>query len=92
MLIMKQLKIDIANNIGISSHGDVLLAKFMHSITIIRNLCAHGSRLYNRLFEQKPSLNKEEKKAFESTQESDNLKATPAAKRKIFETFRGYYN
>ena len=38
------------------------------------------------------TLNKEEKKAFESMQESDNLKATPAAKRKIFETFRGYYN
>ena len=33
----------------------------MHSMTIIRNLCAHGSRLYNRLFEQKPSLNKAEK-------------------------------
>lgn len=33
----------------------------MHSMTIIRNLCAHGSRIYNRLFEQKPSLNKAEK-------------------------------
>ncbi len=33
----------------------------MHSMTIIRNLCAHGSRIYNRLFEQKPSLNKREK-------------------------------
>ena len=33
----------------------------MHSMTIIRNLCAHGSRIYNRLFEQKPSLNKNEK-------------------------------
>ena len=32
----------------------------MHSMTIIRNLCAHGSRLFNRLFEQKPSLNKKE--------------------------------
>ena len=30
------------------------------SMTIIRNLCAHGSRLFNRLFEQKPSLNKKE--------------------------------
>jgi abortive infection bacteriophage resistance protein len=26
----------------------------------IRNLCAHGSRLYNRLFITKPSLNKAE--------------------------------
>ena len=30
-------------------------------MTIIRNLCAHGSRLYNRLFEQKPWLNKRER-------------------------------
>ena len=29
-------------------------------MTIIRNLCAHGSRLYNRLFEQKPWLSKKE--------------------------------
>ena len=38
-----------------------ILAKFMHSMTILRNLCAHGSRLYNRLFEQKPKLSKEER-------------------------------
>lgn len=38
-----------------------ILGKFMHSMTIVRNLCAHGSRLYNRLFEQKPKLNKDER-------------------------------
>ena len=32
----------------------------MHSMTIIRNLCAHGSRLYNRIFQQKPRLSKAE--------------------------------
>ena len=32
----------------------------MHSMTIVRNLCAHGSRLYNRLFEQKPKLSRTE--------------------------------
>ena len=37
--------------------GHQILGGFMHSMTIIRNLCAHGSRLFNRLFEQKPSLN-----------------------------------
>ena len=41
--------------------GAVILVSYMHSMTIIRNLCAHGSRIYNRLFEQKPSLNKKEK-------------------------------
>lgn len=39
-----------------------LLEKFMHSMTILRNLCAHGSRIYNRLFEQKPRLSKNELK------------------------------
>lgn len=56
-----QLKIDIAKAFGINKQGDRLLGQFMHSMTIIRNLCAHGSRLYNRLFEQKPSLSKQEK-------------------------------
>lgn len=37
-----------------------ILGKLMHSMTILRNLCAHGSRLYNRLFEQKPKLSKKE--------------------------------
>ena len=41
--------------------GSNILGGYMHSMTIIRNLCAHGSRIYNRLFEQKPSLNKSEK-------------------------------
>ena len=56
------VKTEVANAFGITKQGDLLLGKFMHSMTIIRNLCAHGSRLYNRLFEQKPSLNKNERK------------------------------
>ena len=46
---------------GLNVQGDRLLEKFMHSMTIIRNLCAHGSRLYNRLFEQKPRLSNKDK-------------------------------
>lgn len=42
------------------NRGSEILGQFMHGITIIRNLCAHGSRLFNRLFERKPSLNKKE--------------------------------
>ncbi|MBQ8249266.1 MAG: Abi family protein [Clostridia bacterium] len=49
-----------ANALGLNKKGTVLLEKFMHQLTIIRNLCAHGSRLYNRLFEQRPTLNKSE--------------------------------
>lgn len=43
-----------------ATKGAMLLGRFMHSMTIIRNLCAHGSRLYNRIFHQKPSLAKKE--------------------------------
>lgn len=41
--------------------GSIILSKHMYSMTIIRNLCAHGSRIFNRTFSQKPSLNKNEK-------------------------------
>lgn len=54
------IKTAVANALGITKQGDYLVGRFMHSMTIIRNLCAHGSRLYNRLFEQKPNLNKKE--------------------------------
>ena len=57
------LKSEVAKKMGLTnSNRAELLGKFMHSMTIIRNLCAHGSRVYNRLFEQKPSLNKKELK------------------------------
>ncbi len=54
------IKLAVADAMGLKKRGDELLERFMHHITIIRNLCAHGSRLYNRLFEQKPWLSKAE--------------------------------
>ncbi|MCM1027569.1 MAG: Abi family protein [Roseburia sp.] len=57
-----EIKDSIARIFGLTmTQGSRILGSYMHSMTIIRNLCAHGSRLYNRLFEQKPSLNKKEK-------------------------------
>ena len=57
----RPLKETIAHRFGLTMHrGPEILGQYMHSMTIIRNLCAHGSRIYNRLFEQKPSLNKKE--------------------------------
>ena len=50
----------ICVNDGSRDASPEILGQYMHSMTIIRNLCAHGSRIYNRLFEQKPSLNKKE--------------------------------
>lgn len=56
------IKDAVARTFGLNmSKGASILGSYMHSMTIIRNLCAHGSRIYNRLFEQKPSLNKAEK-------------------------------
>lgn len=56
------IKNAVARTFGLGmSRGASILGSYMHSMTIIRNLCAHGSRIYNRLFEQKPSLNKAEK-------------------------------
>lgn len=50
----------VAKEIGLKARGPELMDHFMHRMTIIRNLCAHGGRLYNRLFEQKPRLTKQE--------------------------------
>ena len=55
-----QLQEIVALDIGLNKRGSDLLPRFMHSMTILRNLCAHGSRLFNRLFEQKPWLSKSE--------------------------------
>ncbi len=57
----RKIQCSVSANIGLQENHPDLTGKFMHSMTIIRNLCAHGSRLYNRLFEQKPNLNKKEK-------------------------------
>lgn len=56
----KSIKVSVANAMGMTVRGDEVLECFLHHMTIIRNLCAHGSRLFNRLFEQKPWLNKRE--------------------------------
>lgn len=58
----QSIKEEVAHTFGLTMNkGANILGSYMHSMTIIRNLCAHGSRIYNRLFEQKPSLNKKEK-------------------------------
>lgn len=58
----QSVKDAVARTFGLTmTKGATILGSYMHSMTIIRNLCAHGSRIYNRLFEQKPSLNKKEK-------------------------------
>jgi abortive infection bacteriophage resistance protein len=53
----------VAKQYGLKNASSVYaLVNFMHGVTIVRNLAAHGSRLYNRLFITKPNLNKSDKK------------------------------
>lgn len=42
--------------------GNELLAQLLHSVTIVRNICAHGGRLFNRNFIRKPKLSQRHKK------------------------------
>ena len=58
---LNEIKKNVINNFT-SYKSSQTIEKHIHSMTIIRNLCAHGMRIYNRIFHQKPSLNKEEKK------------------------------
>lgn len=55
------VKNSVAAAIGLEAKGSRILERFMHCMTILRNLCAHGSRLYNRLFEQRPWLKRQER-------------------------------
>lgn len=58
----KDIQDRIAKVYGLTvSKASLILSRYMHSMTIIRNLCAHGSRIFNRLFEQKPSLSKKDR-------------------------------
>ena len=41
--------------------GPAILGEYLYAMTTIRNFCAHGNRLFNRLFIRKPSLNRKEK-------------------------------
>ena len=60
-----EMQIRIARDMGIATPNDEktisLLEEFLRELSILRNFCAHGRRLYNRLFVRKPSLNKKEK-------------------------------
>ena len=59
----ESLKKTIAAEYGLThNRASEVLTNYLHCVTIIRNLCAHDSRLFNRLFITKPDLNKKELK------------------------------
>lgn len=45
-----------------TSNGVDILKEYLRTLSILRNFCAHGRRLFNRLFVRKPSLSSKEKK------------------------------
>ena len=58
---LPELKTEIANQFGLHMNtGPVILGEYLYAMTTIRNFCAHGNRLFNRLFIRKPSLNSKE--------------------------------
>ena len=66
------LKSDIAGNFGITVNTRAeILAKAMHGMTILKNLCAHGSRLFNRIFITKPSLSRSEKNLLRKNEDGE---------------------
>lgn len=74
-----QLQESVAMEFGFNMSNKVnIFKKLLKGMTIIRNLCAHGSRLFNRLFEQRPSLSRTERSLLitktdkNGTQELDN--------------------
>lgn len=58
-----KIRSEVAEYYGLTvNNAPEILGSYMHCLTIVRNLCAHGSRLFNRLFITKPSLNKDERR------------------------------
>lgn len=58
-----ELKKIVATDLGFSMNkGWSHVGSSLRVITTLRNLCAHGSRLYNRRFSSKPSLSKQDEK------------------------------
>jgi len=61
-ILDEELQKTIALHLGFKSNNrHKIVENLLHCITILRNICAHGGRLYNRLFTRKPWLSKKEK-------------------------------
>ncbi len=61
-LLNLNIKSNIARDFGYPHKtGYEIIDNLLHSVTILRNICAHGGRLYNRLFIRKPKLSSKQK-------------------------------
>jgi len=67
-----ETKKNIAFQLGFTySNGHHILENLLHCVTILRNISAHGGRLYNRLFTRKPRLSRREKLLLLTTKDGD---------------------
>lgn len=56
-ILDEDLQRNIAAKLGFTVTNSVnIVQNHLHCMTILRNICAHGGRLYNRLFIRKPTL------------------------------------
>ncbi len=52
----------VASEFGFNSNnGNDIISSHLHCFTFLRNICAHGGRLFNRSFNTRPMLSKAEK-------------------------------
>lgn len=57
--IQKTIAIDLGFK---SNNANEIIQNLLHCTSILRNICAHGGRLYNRLFIRKPWLSSKDKR------------------------------
>lgn len=56
------LQMAVAAEFGLNSNnGYRILSNYLYCLAFLRNICAHGGRLFNRKFNTKPNLSKKEK-------------------------------
>ena len=56
------IQVLVAREFGLNSNNNYkIMCNYLYCLAFLRNICAHGGRLYNRKFNTKPNLNKREK-------------------------------
>lgn len=67
-----KLQMTVANEFGLKSNkGYKILSNYLFCLAFLRNICAHGGRLFNRKFNTKPDLNKKEKELLLKNKDGD---------------------
>ena len=62
-ILDENIQKSIAIQLGFkSNNANKIIQNLLHCTSILRNICAHGGRLYNRLFIRKPRLSNKDKK------------------------------